>query len=236
MGSIYSALDLGQAGRTTQADPAPVQETGDERGSCQRQQRVAAHQVDYERERHRHRADGVGDHQRPGALAIGEPRHREQAGEEADEHRDRVDEYELLLLPGGGEHDRGGDDGVDDHGAHRRVMAVTRPSEDGSSGGWPDGPGRASALSSPGPAWNDEAAAASRSRLLDSWKNANRPWPPSAARARLAIWVSSACGMPTLSFTASAVRPMVSPPTITIVSARVPRPNRARPRSPSWPS
>jgi len=69
-----------------------------------------------------------------------------------------------------------------------------------------------------------------------SWNAAKRPPPPVAARATSAIWVESPGGRPTRSFTATAVRPIVSQPTIASVSHRVTRPKCTFPRWSSCPS
>ncbi len=94
---------------------------------------------------------------------------------------------------------------------------------------------RARALSRPGPAWNDELAAASRSTALAAWKAANSAGLP-AARATSPICVLLAGGMPMPSRTASAVIPIVRPPTMSRVSQRVILPKRRRPASSSCPS
>ena len=88
---------------------------------------------------------------------------------------------------------------------------------------------RASALSNPGPAWNDEEAAANRRSALVSWKRANNVPFPAEVLATSAISVLSFAGIPTRSRTARTAIATVSDPSIANVSQSVMRPNRSRP-------
>lgn len=110
--------------RPAGSHPAPVEERGHEHGAADGEQRITAREVHDERECDRHGAEQVRRGEQPGAAASREARHREQAGQEADEHRDRVDEHQLLLLPAGREDDRRGDQRVDQDGRDGRVVAV----------------------------------------------------------------------------------------------------------------
>ena len=95
---------------------------------------------------------------------------------------------------------------------------------------------RESALSRPGPAWNEELAAASRRSALAAWKSPKASPLPAAARATSAIWVESAGGMPTSRRTTRAVIAIVSTATIASVSTSVPRAKRRRSSASSCPS
>src|SRR5438105_437607 len=93
-----------------------------------------------------------------------------------------------------------------------------------------------SALSSPGPAWNDELAAAKSSTALVSWKAANRNPPPVAVFAISAIWVEFGGGRPTPRWLAATVSPSVSQVTMMRVSQSVVRPNQTFDARFNWPS
>ena len=107
-----------------------------------------------------------------------EPGHRQQAGEEADEDGDRVDQHQLLLLAAAARMIAGRDQRVDDDRRDRRVVLVRATKPRGEQAVLAVGPGRARAFSRPGPAWNDEAAAAKQQKSAGELEDAEQPAVP----------------------------------------------------------
>ena len=92
------------------------------------------------------------------------------------------------------------------------------------------------AFSRPGPAWNDDEAAASSSNDDVSWNSANHAPSPTAGRATSAINVEFSLGSPIRRVMARATIDTVRVAASTNVSHSVARPKRSRPRSSSCPS
>src|SRR5438128_10030128 len=216
------------------ARPADVETAGDRQGGRQRGEWVAACEVERQRDGDGGRAEAARREQEEAALAPEEAVHREQPAQEREEHRDGVEEDSrcsrapeaAMITPETSKKTTTPPYGVWYRFATERGRGRIRIVP----------PPRASAFRSPGPAWNDELAAARSSNAVVSWNAPKRKPEPAAARAVSATCVELDGGMPMCSRAALTVRPLVSHTTIASMSQSVTRPKRRRPRSSSWPS